>query len=200
MGLLSIIRKQKVKDRELRVLVLGLDNAGKTTIVKQVLGEDTQEISPTMGFEINSLQINGSTLNIWDIGGQTSLRTFWGNYFDDTNVVIWVIDALAIERLNESYKELREKIILQDRLVNGVTLIILVNKMDQVSRDEHHRMKLRVIEVLNLEREVPLNQWEVFLVSGKTGDGVKEAIDWCIGQTTEWYENNSYEPITNASE
>ena len=79
-----------------------------------------------MGFQINTLfytpkttnnnnnnsNSNGNdeyTLNIWDIGGQTSLRSFWANYFDKTDIVIWVIDGLSLERLNESYKELKQK-------------------------------------------------------------------------------------------
>lgn len=174
MGLLSIIRKQKIKDRELRVLVLGLDNAGKTTIVKQILGENTNDISPTMGFQISTVFHNNYTLNIWDIGGQTSLRSFWGNYFDKTNVVVWVIDALAMERLQESYQELRDKVILQDRLI-GVSLLILVNKVDLVADQE--QLRHQVHDMLHLNELV--NLWQVQLVSGKTGQGIDEALNWC---------------------
>ena len=67
MGLLTIIKKQKIKDNEIRVLTLGLDNSGKTTIIKNILGEDTSTISPTMGFQINTFTHNGVTLNVWDL-------------------------------------------------------------------------------------------------------------------------------------
>ena len=50
MGLLKIIKKTKAKEKELRLLILGLDNAGKTTILKKFLGDDTSEIAPTLGF------------------------------------------------------------------------------------------------------------------------------------------------------
>lgn len=55
MGLLTIIKKQKLKDNEIRVLTLGLDNSGKTTIIKKMLNQDINTISPTMGFQINTL-------------------------------------------------------------------------------------------------------------------------------------------------
>jgi ADP-ribosylation factor-like protein 2 len=65
MGLLTILKKVKQKEQELRILILGLDNAGKTTILKKFNGEDVQQISPTVGFNIKSLEYHGYTLNIW---------------------------------------------------------------------------------------------------------------------------------------
>jgi small GTP-binding protein len=70
MGLLSIIRKLKLKEREMRLLILGLDNAGKTTVVKRFNGEDTSGISPTLGFNIVTLTYREFKLTCWDVGGQ----------------------------------------------------------------------------------------------------------------------------------
>lgn len=58
MGLLTIIRKVKRKEKEMRIFMVGLDNAGKTTIVKRINGEDTSKISPTLGFNIKTMQYN----------------------------------------------------------------------------------------------------------------------------------------------
>jgi ADP-ribosylation factor-like protein 3 len=69
-GLLNIIRKMKKQERELRILVLGLDNAGKTTILKALSNEDIGQITPTHGFNIKNLQHEGFKLNVWDVGGQ----------------------------------------------------------------------------------------------------------------------------------
>lgn len=179
MGLLTIIKKQKIKDKEIRVLTLGLDNSGKTTIIRQMLGQDIDTISPTMGFEINSIIHNNFTINVWDIGGQTSLRNFWGNYFDKTNLVMWVIDCLSLERLDESYQELREKVILQDRLV-GVYLVILINKVDMLENENDiEKVRIQVIEMLDLEKQIPqLEKWLVQVVSGKSGRGLEKVLDW----------------------
>ena len=68
MGLLSILKKVRQKEKEMRLLMLGLDNAGKTTILKKINGEPTDTISPTLGFNIRTLEHNGFTVNVWDIG------------------------------------------------------------------------------------------------------------------------------------
>ena len=72
MGLLSIIRKHKLRDKEIRCLILGLDNSGKSTIVNKLLPKDEQNndgIMPTVGFQIHSLMIKDVTISLWDIGG-----------------------------------------------------------------------------------------------------------------------------------
>ena len=58
-------------------MVLGLDNSGKTTILKKLSEEDISHIMPTQGFNIKSLMQDGFKLNVWDIGGQKSIRPYW---------------------------------------------------------------------------------------------------------------------------
>lgn len=107
MGLLTILKKNKEKERELRLLMLGLDNAGKTTVVKKFNGEDIDLISPTLGFNIKTLEYRGFKLNIWDVGGQTSLRSYWRNYFEQTDGLIWVVDSADRARLQDCKAELQ---------------------------------------------------------------------------------------------
>jgi ADP-ribosylation factor-like protein 3 len=72
---IEFLRKLKSSpDRELRILLLGLDNAGKTTILKTLASEDISTITPTQGFNIKSVQTEGFKLNVWDIGGQRKIR------------------------------------------------------------------------------------------------------------------------------
>ena len=68
-GLLNLLRSLKRDDMEVSILVLGLDNAGKTTIIKALSSEDISNIQPTQGFNIKSLTQDGFKLNVWDIGG-----------------------------------------------------------------------------------------------------------------------------------
>ena len=82
MGLLTITKKVKSSEKELRLLMVGLDNAGKTTIVKRINGEDVSTISPTLGFNIKTMSFLGYRLNIWDVGGQKTLRSYWRNYYE----------------------------------------------------------------------------------------------------------------------
>ena len=128
MGLLRIIRKIKEKEKEMRILVLGLDNAGKTTILKKLKGEDTSTISPTVGFNIETLEMDPYKLTFWDVGGQKSLRPFWRNYFEETDGVIWVVDSADAGRLEDCKKELCS--ILKEERLAGATLLVLANKQD----------------------------------------------------------------------
>ena len=90
MGLLAILRKLKSSpERELRILLLGLDNAGKTTLLKQLASEDVSHITPTQGFNIKSVQSEGFKLNVWDIGGQRKIRPYWRNYFEVSKNLHW---------------------------------------------------------------------------------------------------------------
>jgi ADP-ribosylation factor-like protein 2 len=82
MGLLTILRKLREREREMRLLILGLDNAGKTTMVLKFNGDNIDTIEPTLGFNIITLEHRGYKLNVWDVGGQKSLRTYWKNYFE----------------------------------------------------------------------------------------------------------------------
>ncbi|KAH7912468.1 ADP-ribosylation factor-like protein 2 [Hygrophoropsis aurantiaca] len=106
MGLLTIIRKSRQKEKEMRVLFLGLDNAGKTTILKKLSGEDIMKVSPTLGFNIKTFIHGKYTLNIWDVGGQRTLRPYWRNYFEQTDAIVWVVDSGDRMRMQDCKEEL----------------------------------------------------------------------------------------------
>jgi small GTP-binding protein len=80
----------------------------KTTIMKRVLGEDHHEICPTVGFNIKTLEYKGLNLNLWDVGGQKSIRTYWRNYFEQTDGIIWVVDSVDRWRLEECKMHLKD--------------------------------------------------------------------------------------------
>ncbi|KAF5613912.1 ADP-ribosylation factor-like 2 [Fusarium subglutinans] len=126
--MLSILRKARLKDKEMRILMLGLDNAGKTTIVKKVMGEDVNTVSPTLGFIIKTIDYEGYKLNIWDVGGQKTLRSYWRNYFEKTDALIWVVDATDRLRIQDCRDEL-QGLLLEERLA-GASLLVFANKTD----------------------------------------------------------------------
>merc|ERR1712031_133200 len=99
-------RKMKKDEKEARILMLGLDNAGKTTILKKLSEEDISHIMPTQGFNIKSLVHEGFKLNVWDIGGQSTIRPYWKNYFENTDALIYVVDSSDRRRLDEASEEL----------------------------------------------------------------------------------------------
>lgn len=78
--------------------MLGLDNSGKTTILKKLSDEDITHIMPTQGFNIKSLLHDGFKLNVWDIGGQKAIRPYWRNYFDQTDALVSALCSIDAEQ------------------------------------------------------------------------------------------------------
>ena len=142
-----MLRKFKSStDKELRILLLGLDNAGKTTILKRLASEDVTHITPTQGFNIKSVASEGFKvkcnkafpavfipyfddlknnlqLNVWDIGGQRKIRPYWRNYFENTDVLIYVIDSADRKRFEETGHELQE-LLYEEKLSAGIALLV----------------------------------------------------------------------------
>lgn len=173
MGLHSILRKMKEKEKEIRLLLLGLDNAGKTTILKKFNGEDIDTISPTLGFNIKSLEHRGYTLNFWDVGGQKSLRSYWRNYFEATDGLIWVVDSVDRLRLKDCVAELAT--LLQEERLAGASLLILANKQDLPGALSAEEIK----ESLELDKIVS-HHWHIQGCSAVTGAMLLEGIDWVV--------------------
>lgn len=99
MGLLTLLRRLKRNDKEARILVLGLDNAGKTTILKKLSDEDISHIMPTQGFNIKSLLHEGFKLNVWDIGGEPVKRnrpTFSDDPYRPRRSILLVLLAILV--------------------------------------------------------------------------------------------------------
>jgi ADP-ribosylation factor-like protein 2 len=208
MGLLTIIRKVKRKEREMRLLMVGLDNAGKTTAVRRIKdgpgappgsGDD---ISPTLGFSICSLSRRGRKLNVWDVGGQRSLRPYWRNYFERTDGVVWVVDSSDLARLRDAAAELRG--LLKEERLAGATLLVLANKQDvagALGLEEISRALGLVAEdggkeggggdataaaaaAAAAEETASAigkrRHWRVAACSARTGAGLEEAFDWIV--------------------
>jgi len=160
-----------------RLLILGLDNAGKTTILKKFSGEPTDQIEPTLGFNIKTLEHKGYTLNFWDVGGQKTIRAYWRNYFEQTDGLIWVVDSADKTRLELCRDELNE-LLQQEKLV-GASLLILANKQDvagALSTED-------IADTLNLytSDKFKNRHWSIHACSAMTGDGLVEGMDWMVG-------------------
>jgi len=174
MGLLSIIKKVKKKEKEMRILMVGLDNAGKTTIVKRINGEDTSSISPTLGFNIKTMQYNSFRLNIWDVGGQKTLRSYWRNYYEQTDGMVWVVDSSDLRRLNDCRHELHG--LLKQEKLAGASLLIFANKQDIKGA----MTPQEIARVLNLEVMDGSRHWQIIGCSAVTGEGLLAGFDWLV--------------------
>jgi len=167
----------KSKEKEVRLLILGLDNAGKTTILKKFTGEPIDKIEPTLGFHIQTLHHrNGYTLNLWDIGGQRTIRAYWRNYFEQTDGILWVVDSIDRDRLQICKDELFN-LLIQEKLV-GASLLIFANKQDVDGAISVEEM-MNVLE-LNTNDKFQNRHWCIFGCSAVTGEGLMEGMDWIV--------------------
>eukprot|EP00591_Stephanopyxis_turris_P002571 CAMPEP_0195516854 /NCGR_PEP_ID=MMETSP0794_2-20130614/8868_1 /TAXON_ID=515487 /ORGANISM="Stephanopyxis turris, Strain CCMP 815" /LENGTH=183 /DNA_ID=CAMNT_0040645555 /DNA_START=77 /DNA_END=628 /DNA_ORIENTATION=- len=173
MGLLTLLRKLKGSNKEARILVLGLDNAGKTTILKKLSDEDPTNTTPTQGFNIKSLQQDGFKLNVWDIGGQKAIRPYWKNYYKNTDSLVFVVDSADKRRLKEAAEQL--KAILVEEELAGVPLLVFANKQDLLSAMEAEEVFEGMLLSKISGRDVQINA-----CSATTGDGLREGLEWCI--------------------
>ena len=115
----------------------------------------------------------GYFLNIWDVGGQKTLRSYWKNYFEQTDGLVWVVDSSDRRRLNECAKELHY-ILLEERLA-GASLLVFANKQDvkgALSEDE-------IRDVMKLEL-ITNRHWKIVGCSARSGRGVDSGFDWVV--------------------
>lgn len=183
MGLMTILRKVKEKEREMRILLLGLDNAGKTTVVKALRGEDVRTISPTLGFDISTMEFGEYRLNLWDVGGQQTIRAYWRNYFEQTDGIVWVVDSADVARLHDCRREL-EALLKEERLA-GASLVILANKQDLAGALSANEIAkhLALDDIVGRKRH-----WSVFSCSAVDVDNVesdgsrqlRESFTWLV--------------------
>ncbi|KAL0259365.1 hypothetical protein SLS55_005101 [Diplodia seriata] len=182
--MLSILRKARLKDKEMRVLMLGLDNAGKTTIVKKIMNEDVNSVSPTLGFIIKTIEYEGRrgraehhVSPIGDVGGQKTLRTYWKNYFEKTDTLIWVVDATDRERTDDCRRELDGLLLEEARLPNSLSpaLLVFKNKSDVPGAmgDDEIRQGLQLDSITT-------HKWTIMACSGMTGQNLEEGLRWVI--------------------
>eukprot|EP00871_Galdieria_phlegrea_P002700 jgi/Galph1/3430/GphlegSOOS_G2096.1 len=173
MGLLTILKNTKRKEKELRILLLGLDAAGKSTVAKRLLGQNISDVGPTFGFDILSFEYKEYKIHLWDIGGQESLRSYWKNYFESTDGIIWVVDIADSHRLSSCVLELHRT--LQDERLLGASLLILANKQDR----NPHVKEETLVEVLNLHN-LHGRPWHLTLCSALKNSGLLEGFVWLI--------------------
>ncbi|XP_067880853.1 ADP-ribosylation factor 1-like 2 isoform X1 [Heterodontus francisci] len=114
--------------KEMRILMVGLDAAGKTTILyKLKLGEIVTTI-PTIGFNVETVEYKNISFTVWDVGGQDKIRPLWRHYFQNTQGLIFVVDSNDRERVTEAREELM-RMLTEDELKDAV-LLVFANKQE----------------------------------------------------------------------
>ena len=179
--LLSGLYKYLTEKDEYFVLILGLDNAGKTTFLESAKtrltpnykGANLSKITTTVGMNLGKIDVNGVRLNFWDLGGQEELQALWDKYYAECHAIIYVVDSGDRERVEES-KLAFDKMIKNEN-IKGVPLLVAANKQDLADC-----MGVREVKHLfeNNAEELKSRELMTLATSGLAGDGVEEGIEW----------------------
>lgn len=178
------------------MILLGLDNAGKTTFHEQVKAlfipngpEPKLKTVPTVGQNVSTITLPDMYIKLWDVGGQMSLRNLWQSYYSSCHAIVFIIDSTDIGdgtfdldggaggRLDECRLVLED--VLQHSDTEGVPLLILANKQDREDCVETINIKEGLVKkVMEGEKGATIRDSRVLPMSALTGDGVREAVDW----------------------
>ncbi len=153
--------------QESRIVLIGLDGAGKTTILYKLKLDECVTSVPTIGFNVEKVKFKNLEFNIWDIGGQTKIRNLWKFYYDNTDAIIFVVDTSDGERLELAKNTLNE--VLSDDRLNNAPLLILANKIDLSGKSTQEIVSTMGIQ--NLRRE-----WFVQPTCALDGSGLVEGL------------------------
>ncbi|XP_062508621.1 ADP-ribosylation factor 6-like [Corticium candelabrum] len=159
------------KGKPSRIVMVGLDSAGKTTILLRLKFDETISTIPTIGFNVETITVAGVTFNVWDVGGQDKLRPLWRHYMRSTDGLIFVVDSADKQRLDEAKIELMGLVQCED--MKSVPILIMANKQDlrEAVRPEE------LVDCLALNELTPTNEWFLQTACALTGDGLIHGIE-----------------------
>lgn len=176
-SLFSKVWQRMVGTREMRILMVGLDAAGKTTILyKLKLGEVVNTI-PTIGFNVETVEYKNISFNVWDVGGQDKIRLLWRHYYTNTQGLIYVVDSNDRERIEENREELH-KMLAEEELRDAV-LLVFANKQDLPGA----LTCPEITDKLGLHT-IRGRTWFIQSTCAVRGDGLYEGLDWLSKSVT----------------
>ena len=159
-------------EREAKIIMVGLDAAGKTTILYRMKLGEVITTTPTIGFNVEKFKYKNLQMTCWDIGGQDILRRLWYHYYDNCDAVIYVFDSNDPDRVELAREEVR-KILTEDRLKDAI-LLVYANKQDL----PHALSTAEVASALGLKDISKSRQWFVQGCCALNSEGLNEGLEW----------------------
>ena len=157
--------------KDVRILMVGLDAAGKTTILYQLKMGETVKTIPTIGFNVETLDYKGLNFTVFDVGGQDKIKVLWKHYYQNTDGLIFVVDSNDRDRIEDASEELKK--MLAEEELKDCPVLVYANKEDlngALAPGE-------VTEKLGMG-DLKERTWLVQGASATTGQGLKEGLDW----------------------
>ena len=163
------------KKKDANILVVGLDNSGKTSLLNQLKPADSKTLTivPTVGFNVEKFQCKALNFTTFDMSGQGKYRNLWEHYYKEIDAIIYVIDSSDRMRLVVSKEELLNMVDHVELRNRNIPILVFANKMDVKG----------AYSVQDVSEELELNQirnkrLKIFGSNALNGDGVNEGIEW----------------------
>jgi len=171
----KLFLSRMISYREVRILVLGLDGAGKSTVLYRMQRGVPVYPCTTIGFNVETVRFKNLFFTMWDVGGQERIRPLWRCYFRNTNAVIFVVDSNDKQRLFGSEFSAAEELekLLKEPELAAVPVLILANKRDYANVPSVQA----IAEVLKLHK-IADRKWNIIGTNAVSGAGLEVAFDW----------------------
>ncbi|NXM70306.1 ARL14 protein, partial [Serilophus lunatus] len=157
--------------KQANIVMLGLDFAGKSTLLYKLRYKDAFLTVPTIGFNVDMIETGrGFTLTFWDVGGQEKMRQLWGNFLEDADGLLYVVDSSDKRRLEDSRREF--ELVLKNESLQNVPVVVLANKQDLPGALNAEEITRR----FRMKKYCSDRSWYVQPCCAITGEGLAEAL------------------------
>lgn len=164
----------KLFNKEVKIIMVGLDDAGKTTILYKLKAGVPVPIIPTIGFNVETIRHKKFRLSVWDISGINGLRKLWYHYMAGSVGMIYVIDSANEGRLPDNRECIKQ--LLASELLQNIPILFFANKMDKAELSGSE-----IADELGLGK-ITSHKWKIQESYALTGFGLFEGLDWLVKQ------------------
>jgi ADP-ribosylation factor-like protein 6 len=173
----ALLRSLGLLRRPARVIVVGLDNSGKSSLIASLQpSRATFEVTPTVGFAKETFARGGFTFDVWDMSGAGAYRSLWEAYYREADAVIFVVDAADRLRLCVARDELESLLAHADVAARRPPMLFFANKMDVPGAAEPRELT----EDLGLRELLRDRPWQIAASNALTGEGVDDGLAWLV--------------------
>eukprot|EP00768_Dysnectes_brevis_P003010 gnl/Dysnectes_brevis/2182_a2542_1431.p1 GENE.gnl/Dysnectes_brevis/2182_a2542_1431~~gnl/Dysnectes_brevis/2182_a2542_1431.p1 ORF type:complete len:181 (+),score=52.84 gnl/Dysnectes_brevis/2182_a2542_1431:395-937(+) len=180
MGVLFSKVMRRFTKLDANIIMLGLDAAGKTTILYKLKVSEFVTTVPTVGFNVESLEYKNLSMQIWDVGGQDEIRPLWRHYFHNAEAVIFVVDSA--DRDEDRVGDARDEVqrLMSEEELRDCPFLILANKQDLP----------KAMTCSEISEKLGLNalrarSWHIEPSCARSGMGLYRGLDWLSTELTQ---------------